>query len=143
MALLIGGVSYADQEKLLDRGVDVLIATPGRLMDHFERGRILLNDVKVLVIDEADRMLDMGFLPSLRVIFDKVPAKRHTMLFSATMGQSVAGLVSSYVRDPVWIAVEANAETTARIDSVLDVIGSLKGVEKTMSSIILSVKFER
>ena len=81
MALLIGGVSYDDQEKLLDRGVDVLIATPGRLLDHFERGRILLNDVNILVIDEADRMLDMGFIPDVEKIVSLLPPRRQTLFF--------------------------------------------------------------
>ncbi len=81
MALLIGGVAYGDQDKKLDRGVDVLIATPGRLLDHFERGRILLNDVRTLVIDEADRMLDMGFIPDVERIVGLLPPSRQTLLF--------------------------------------------------------------
>src|SRR6185312_5709417 len=91
-ALLIGGVSYDDQEKLLDRGVDVLIATPGRLLDHFERGRILLNDVNILVIDEADRMLDMGFIPDVERIVSLLPKKRQTLFFSATMPPEIKRL---------------------------------------------------
>ena len=95
MALLIGGVSFADQEQKLDRGVDVLIATPGRLLDHFERGKVLLTDVKILVIDEADRMLDMGFIPDIERIIELLPKIRQTMLFSATMAPEIAGLLIS------------------------------------------------
>src|SRR5579862_5787972 len=84
-ALLIGGVSFGDQEAKLDRGVDVLIATPGRLLDHFERGKLLLTGVQIMVVDEADRMLDMGFIPDLERIFKLTPAKKQTLSFSATM----------------------------------------------------------
>ena len=85
MALLIGGVSFGDQEKKLDRGVDVLIATPGRLLDHCARGKVLLTGVQILVIDEADRMLDMGFIPDIEEICKKIPFTRQTLFFSATM----------------------------------------------------------
>ena len=85
LALLIGGVQMGDQVKALNEGVDVLIATPGRLMDLFERGKILLNGCELLVIDEADRMLDMGFIPDIEFICSKLPETRQTMLFSATM----------------------------------------------------------
>ena len=78
-ALLIGGVSFKDQDALIDKGVDVLIATPGRLLDHFERGKVLLNDVKILVIDEADRMLDMGFIPDVIKINKLLPKIRQTL----------------------------------------------------------------
>jgi len=81
MALLIGGVSFADQNAALSKGVDVLIATPGRLLDHFERGKVLLNDVKILVIDEADRMLDMGFIPDVEKIVSLLPRMRQTLFF--------------------------------------------------------------
>src|ERR1044072_6833611 len=85
MALLIGGAQMGDQVKALEKGVDVLIATPGRLMDLFERGKILLTQCNLLVIDEADRMLDMGFIPDIENICTKLPANRQTLLFSATM----------------------------------------------------------
>ena len=84
-ALLIGGVSLKDQERLIDRGVDVLIATPGRLLDHFERGNLLLQGVQIMVVDEADRMLDMGFIPDIEHIFKLTPFTRQTLFFSATM----------------------------------------------------------
>jgi superfamily II DNA/RNA helicase len=117
MALLIGGVSYVDQEKLLDRGVDVLIATPGRLLDHFERGRILLNDVKVLVIDEADRMLDMGFIPDVERIVGLLPQRRQTLFFSATMPPEIRRLADAFLTDPLEISVAppaSPAETVAQ-----------------------------
>ena len=115
-AVVVGGMSESNQLRDIQAGAEVVIATPGRLCDYLDRRLIDLSRAATVVLDEADRMLDMGFLPSLRIILDKVPAKRQTMLFSATMGQSVAGLVASYVHNPVWIAVEASAETTGQID---------------------------
>src|SRR3954465_5076629 len=117
MALLIGGVSYVDQEKLLDRGVDVLIATPGRLLDHFERGRILLNDVRILVIDEAGRMRDMGFIPDVERIVGLLPQARQTLFFSATMPPEIRRLADAFLRDPLQISVAppaSPAETVAQ-----------------------------
>src|SRR5277367_353177 len=115
-AVVVGGLSEARQLRDVKAGAEVVIATPGRLCDYLERRLIDLSGAATVVLDEADRMLDMGFLPALRIILDKLPAKRHTMLFSATMEQSVAGLVASYVHNPVWIAVEACAQTASRID---------------------------
>lgn len=104
-ALLIGGERFADQEKALDRGADVLIATPGRLQDLFERGKILLNDVKVFVIDEADRMLDMGFIPDIEAIASKLPALRQTLLFSATMPPEIRRLSEKFLSRPREVTV--------------------------------------
>lgn len=115
-AVVVGGMSENKQLRDIQAGAEVVIATPGRLCDYLKRRLIDLSATATVVLDEADRMLDMGFLPDLRIILEKLPAKRHTMLFSATMEQSVAGLVSSYVRDPVWITVEVCAQTAARID---------------------------
>ncbi len=115
-AVVVGGMSEKHQLRDIHAGAEVVIATPGRLCDYIDRRLIDLSGAATVVLDEADRMLDMGFLPDLRIIMSKLPAKRHTMLFSATMGPSVAGLVDSYVRNPVWIAVEQCAETAARID---------------------------
>ena len=114
MALLIGGESFTDQEKALDRGVDVLIATPGRLLDLYERGRILLNDVKVLVIDEADRMLDMGFIPDVERIVSLLPKIRQTLFFSATMDKEIKKLADKFLMNPKEISVSppATAATT-------------------------------
>jgi superfamily II DNA/RNA helicase len=111
MALLIGGVTLADQTKKLDRGVDVLIATPGRLLDHFERGKILLNDVKILVIDEADRMLDMGFIPDVEKIVSLLPKIRQTLFFSATLDKSIRKLADAFLINPKEIAVAPSAST--------------------------------
>src|SRR6201991_3533021 len=105
MALLIGGVSFGDQDAKIDRGVDVLIATPGRLLDHFERGKLLLNGVQKLVIDEADRMLDMGFIPDIERICKLLPPTRQTLFFSATMPSEIQRLVDQFLTDPVRIEV--------------------------------------
>src|SRR5580693_2137222 len=110
-ALLIGGVSFGDQEKKLDRGVDVLIATPGRLLDHFERGKLLLTGVQIMVVDEADRMLDMGFIPDLERIFKLTPVKKQTLFFSATMPPEITRLTKQFLSDP--IRIEASKPATA------------------------------
>ncbi|MDC1383626.1 DEAD/DEAH box helicase [Candidatus Puniceispirillum sp.] len=117
MALLIGGVSFTDQNAALSKGVDVLIATPGRLLDHFERGKVLLNDVKILVIDEADRMLDMGFIPDVERIASLLPKMRQTLFFSATLSDDIQKLGSKFVMNPKIIEVAppaATADTVAQ-----------------------------
>jgi superfamily II DNA/RNA helicase len=110
-ALLIGGVSFGDQDALLARGVDVLIATPGRLLDHFERGKLLLNGVQVMVVDEADRMLDMGFIPDIERIFKMTPFTRQTLFFSATMPPEITRLTEAFLSNPKRI--EATKPATA------------------------------
>jgi superfamily II DNA/RNA helicase len=114
MALLIGGVSFGDQEKKLNAGADVLIATPGRLMDHFGRGGLLMTGVQMLVIDEADRMLDMGFIPDIEKICSLLPKARQTLLFSATMPPEITKLAKQFQKEPVRIEVSkpATAATT-------------------------------
>jgi superfamily II DNA/RNA helicase len=114
-ALLIGGVSFGDQEKKLDRGVDVLIATPGRLLDHFERGKLLLNGVQIMVVDEADRMLDMGFIPDLERIFKLTPVKKQTLFFSATMPPEITRLTKQFLNDPTRIEASRPATTAENI----------------------------
>jgi len=114
-ALLIGGVSFSDQEQKLDRGVDVLIATPGRLLDHFERGKLLMTGVQIMVVDEADRMLDMGFIPDLERIFKLTPAKKQTLFFSATMPPEITRLTKQFLRDPVRIEASRPATTAETI----------------------------
>ena len=115
LALLIGGVSMDDQVKKLDRGVDVLIATPGRLLDHFQRGRVLLVGIEILVIDEADRMLDMGFIPDIEKICKLLPPRRQTLFFSATMPPEITRLVSQFLKDPERIEVAPPATTAKTI----------------------------
>jgi superfamily II DNA/RNA helicase len=115
LALLIGGMSMDDQVKKLDRGVDVLIATPGRLLDHFQRGRIMLMGVEILVIDEADRMLDMGFIPDIEKICKLLPPRRQTLFFSATMPPEITRLVSQFLTNPERIEVAPPATTAKTI----------------------------
>ena len=115
MALLIGGVQMGDQVKALDEGVDVLIATPGRLMDLFERGKILLTGCDLLVIDEADRMLDMGFIPDIEFICEKLPANRQTLLFSATMPGPIKKLADRFLSNPKTIEVARPATANINI----------------------------
>ena len=113
VALLIGGVSFDEQLKKLDRGADVLIATPGRLLDHFERGKILMSGVEILVIDEADRMLDMGFIPDIERICKLLPFTRQTLFFSATMPAEIQRLADNFLSNPV--RVEASKPATAAV----------------------------
>ncbi|MGI9388338.1 MAG: DEAD/DEAH box helicase [Methyloligellaceae bacterium] len=115
VALLIGGVSFAEQNKKLDRGADVLIATPGRLLDHFGRGRILMTGVEILVIDEADRMLDMGFIPDIEKICNLLPPRRQTLFFSATMPDEITRLVRTFLKDPERVEVAKQSTTASTI----------------------------
>ncbi|RKQ73318.1 DEAD/DEAH box helicase [Oceanibaculum indicum] len=137
MALLIGGVSFSDQEKKIDRGVDVLIATPGRLLDHFGRGKILLQDVKILVIDEADRMLDMGFIPDIERIVGVLPKIRQTLFFSATMAPEIRKLADKFLMNPKEISVAKQASTADTVAQHLVVVGS-KAKREALRSLIRS-----
>jgi superfamily II DNA/RNA helicase len=119
VALLIGGVSFDDQDTKLTRGVDVLIATPGRLLDHHGRGGLLLNGVELLVIDEADRMLDMGFIPDIERICKLVPFTRQTLFFSATMPPEIARLTQTFLSNPIRIEVSRPATTLAAVTQIL------------------------
>lgn len=114
-ALLIGGVSFKEQDQLIDKGVDVLIATPGRLLDHFERGKLILSDVKVMVVDEADRMLDMGFIPDIEEIFKKTPFTRQTLFFSATMAPEIERITNTFLSSPAKVEVARAATTSETI----------------------------
>ena len=119
MALLIGGTNMADQIKKLEKGVDVLIATPGRLMDLFGRGKVLLTGCNLLVIDEADRMLDMGFIPDIEEICTKLPPQRQTLLFSATMPAPIKKLSEKFLKSPKQVQVSRPATANASIDQRL------------------------
>ncbi len=118
-ALLIGGVSFDEQLRKLDRGVDVLIATPGRLLDHFERGKLLLTGVQIMVVDEADRMLDMGFIPDIERIFKMTPASRQTLFFSATMPPEITRLTTQFLKDPTRIEATRPATTADTISQYI------------------------
>ena len=122
MALLIGGESFVDQERKLDRGVDVLIATPGRLLDLHGRGKILLSDAHILVIDEADRMLDMGFIPDVERIVGLLPKNRQTLFFSATMPAEIRTLAEAFLSNPVEIAVAPPASPASLVIQSLAVV---------------------
>jgi superfamily II DNA/RNA helicase len=115
VALLIGGVSYEDQDRKLDRGADVVIATPGRLLDHFERGKLLLNGIEILVVDEADRMLDMGFIPDIERICKLLPFTRQTLFFSATMPPEIQRLADKFLQHPECVEVAPRATAAATI----------------------------
>jgi superfamily II DNA/RNA helicase len=124
MALLIGGVNMGDQIAALEKGVDVLIATPGRLMDLFQRGKILLTGCNLLVIDEADRMLDMGFIPDIEEICTKLPATRQTLLFSATMPGPIKKLADKFLSNPKQIEVSRPATANTSIEQALVLVSS-------------------
>ena len=115
-ALLIGGVSFKEQEALIDKGVDVLIATPGRLLDHFERGKLLLTGVQIMVVDEADRMLDMGFIPDIERIFSLTPFTRQTLFFSATMAPEIERITNTFLSAPARIEVARQATASETIE---------------------------
>ena len=122
MALLIGGVSFDDQAPLIDKGVDVLIATPGRLLDHFERGGLLLHGIEILVIDEADRMLDMGFIPDVERIVSLIRGKRQTLFFSATMPPVIRKLADRFLTDPTEITVSPPASPAETVEQALSIV---------------------
>ena len=121
-ALIIGGESMSDQKDVLNRGVDVLIATPGRLLDMFDRGTILMSDTSILVIDEADRMLDMGFIPDVERIVSLLPANRQTLFFSATMGPEIKRLADAFLRNPKEVTVSRAATVATTITEGLALV---------------------
>ncbi len=124
VALLIGGVSFDEQDRKLGRGADVVIATPGRLLDHFERGKLLLTGIDILVIDEADRMLDMGFIPDIERICKLLPFTRQTLFFSATMPPEIQGLADKFLHNPARVEVSARSSTADTVTQVLVSSGS-------------------
>jgi len=129
VALLIGGVSFEEQNRKLERGADVLIATPGRLLDHTERGKLLMTGVEILVIDEADRMLDMGFIPDIERIVKMIPFTRQTLFFSATMPQEIQKLADKFLQNPARIEVARPSSTASTVTQKLVACGS-KDFEK-------------
>jgi superfamily II DNA/RNA helicase len=129
VALLIGGVSFGDQDAKIARGVDVLIATPGRLLDHFERGKLLMNGIEILVIDEADRMLDMGFIPDIERICKLTPFTRQTLFFTATMPPEIQRITEQFLTNPVQVEVSRPATAASTITQLLVASGS-KDFEK-------------
>ena len=130
VSLLIGGIPLNEQDKELNKGVDILIATPGRLIDHINRGNILFNDLKILVIDEADRMLDMGFIPDIELISTKIPKIRQTLFFSATLSKEILKIGKKFVINPKLIEVSPPSSASVSID---------QSIVKCKSSIKLSV----
>ncbi len=119
VALLIGGVAFDPQALKIDRGADVVIATPGRLLDHFERGRLLMTGIEMLVIDEADRMLDMGFIPDIEKICKLLPFTRQTLFFSATMPPEIQRLTAQFLHNPVRVETSARSSTAESITQML------------------------
>ncbi len=143
-ALLIGGVSFKEQDQLIDRGVDVLIATPGRLLDHFERGKLLLTGVQIMVVDEADRMLDMGFIPDIERIFGLTPFTRQTLFFSATMAPEIERITNTFLSAPAKIEVARAATTSENItQSVVEFKASRRDREGTEKRKLLRAMIER
>ncbi len=124
MALLIGGVSFKDQDKKIDRGVDVLIATPGRLLDHFGRGKLMLSGIDIMVVDEADRMLDMGFIPDIEKIFNLTPFTRQTLFFSATMPPEIQRITDTFLQNPVTVKVARASTAAETVTQALVHVGS-------------------
>lgn len=123
MALIIGGVSFSDQMKLLDKGVDVLIATPGRLLDQFERGNVMLSGVDIFVIDEADRMMDMGFIPDVERIGTLMAQRHQTLFFSATMPPAIKRLTDKFLTDPKVVEVARPAQTATNVKQFFMSVG--------------------
>jgi superfamily II DNA/RNA helicase len=134
-ALLVGGTSMDEQIKILERGADVLIATPGRFLDLFERGNILLTDIKIFVIDEADKMMDMGFIPDITKIASLLPPIRQTLLFSATMPPEIRKLTEKFQSSPKEVSVNPPAETAKTIKQFL-VMSAPKQKRDTLLEVI-------
>ena len=149
MALLIGGVSFTEQDIKLAKGVDVLVATPGRLLDHIERGKVIIKEVKLLIIDEADRMLDMGFIPDIIKINKLLPRIRQTLFFSATLSKEILDIGKDLLINPKEITVSPSSSTSQNIESLfvkfdnknkLNNLISLIGLEKIRSAVVFCNK---
>ncbi|SIO24476.1 ATP-dependent RNA helicase RhlE [Rhodovulum sp. ES.010] len=143
-ALLIGGVSFKEQDALIDKGVDVLIATPGRLLDHFERGKLLLTGVQIMVVDEADRMLDMGFIPDIERIFQLTPFTRQTLFFSATMAPEIERVTNTFLSAPAKVEVARRATTAESIEQgVVEYTASRKDRQASEKRALLRALIDR
>ncbi len=143
VALLIGGVSFDDQLRKLDRGADVLIATPGRLLDHFGRGKLLLTGISILVIDEADRMLDMGFIPDIEKICKLIPPRRQTLFFSATMAPEIQRLTKAFLKSPVRIEVAPPSSTASTVTQLVqDAPNDFAAKRQLLRDVITSEKLK-
>ena len=118
MALLIGGVSFTEQDQKLSKGVDVIVATPGRLLDHIERGKVIIKEVKLLIIDEADRMLDMGFIPDIIKVNQLLPRIRQTLFFSATLSKEILDIGKDLLINPKEITISPESTTSENIESI-------------------------
>jgi superfamily II DNA/RNA helicase len=139
VATLIGGVAFEPQAQKIDRGADVVIATPGRLLDHFERGKLLLTGIELLVIDEADRMLDMGFIPDIERICKLLPFTRQTLFFSATMPNEIQRLTAQFLHNPVQIETSAVSSTsTTIVQHVVKTPSEPKAKRETLRQLIRS-----
>ena len=136
MALLIGGVGMSDQESALARGPDIVTATPGRLLDHIERGRMILSDVHVLVLDEADRMLDMGFIPDIRRIFSWLPPRRQTLMLTATMAGELKTLAATFLSSPVEIVAGRGSSTPVKIRQSASVVGAARERHEALLTVV-------
>ncbi len=124
VALLIGGVSFGDQARIIDRGADIVIATPGRLLDHFERGKLMLTAIEMMIVDEADRMLDMGFIPDIERIFKLTPFTRQTLFFSATMPDEINRITNTFLHNPVKVQASKPSSTA---DTIIQKLVSVPG----------------
>ncbi|GAB5376531.1 MAG: hypothetical protein AcusKO_29930 [Acuticoccus sp.] len=142
VALLIGGVSFNEQAKKIDRGADVVIATPGRLLDHVERGKLLLQQIEILVVDEADRMLDMGFIPDIERICKLLPITRQTLFFSATMPKEIQSLVDRFLHNPVRVETSPPSSTAETVEQRFVKSGSTPGDKRATLRRLLDTETE-
>ena len=138
MALLIGGVSFSEQDQKLSKGVDLIVATPGRLLDHIDRGKVIIKEVKLLIIDEADRMLDMGFIPDIIKVNQLLPRIRQTLFFSATLSKEILDIGKDLLINPKEITISPESTTSENIESIF-----VKFEKKNkLSNLINLIKFE-
>ena len=135
---IVGGMPYPLQNKLLSQPLDILVATPGRLLDHMERGRIDLSRLQMLVLDEADRMLDMGFLPDVERICEQLTAERQTLLFSATLDGDIARIARQILKNPKTIQVATQKEKHANIEQRLHYVDDMTHKNKLLEHLLIA-----